>query len=181
MREPACEAWRRQRASSLADRAYVLAKHDACRIPGRPTRDVCKLDTSMARKPTTIDEYLDIVGDERRSALDRLRKAIRKIVPAAEECISYGIPAFRIHGVVVAGFAARAKGSSYFPFSGSTLKTLAQDLKEYEQTKSSLHIGADEVLPTALVRRLLKARIAEIQDRRPRSTRARSVRRRRRA
>lgn len=117
----------------------------------------------MARKPSTIEEYLDTVRPERRGALDRLRKTIRKIVPDAEECISYGIPAFRIRGVVVAGFAATAKGCSYFPFSGSTLKTLAHDLKDYEQTKSSLHFTADQALPPALVRKLLKARIAEVQ------------------
>jgi len=92
-----------------------------------------------ARKPTTIDEYLAGVKGEKRAALDKLRKTIRSIVPKAEECISYGIPAFRLDGRIVAGFAATKKGCSYFPFSGSTLKTLAKELEDYEQTKSSLH------------------------------------------
>src|SRR6267143_7260905 len=93
----------------------------------------------MARKPTTIDEYLAAVKGETRAALDKLRKTIRTIVPKAEECISYGIPAFRLDGSIVAGFAATKKGCSYFPFSGSTLGTLADELEHDERTKSALH------------------------------------------
>jgi len=117
----------------------------------------------MARRATTIDEYLATVGEERRSALEDIRKKIRSIIPEAEECISYRIPAFRLHGTVVAGFCATAKGCSYFPFSGSTLKTLAQHVSAYDQTKSALHFSPDKPLPTALVRRLIKTRIAETE------------------
>jgi len=109
----------------------------------------------------TIDEYLETVSGDRRSALKSLRKTIRSLIPKSEECISYGIPAFRLDGRVVAGFCATAKGCSYFPFSGSTLKTLADHLASYDKTKSSLHFLADKPLPSTLVRRLIKARIAE--------------------
>jgi uncharacterized protein YdhG (YjbR/CyaY superfamily) len=78
----------------------------------------------MARKPTSIDQYLATVKGDKRAALDKLRKTIRAIVPRAEECISYSIPAFRLDGKIVAGFAATAKGCSYFPFSGSRLESL---------------------------------------------------------
>jgi uncharacterized protein YdhG (YjbR/CyaY superfamily) len=115
----------------------------------------------MARKPTTIDEYLATVKGEKRAALDKLRKTIRAIVPKAEECISYGIPAFRFNGKVVAGFAATAKGCSYFPFSGSTLGSLAAELEDYDRTKSSLHFDPAKPLPQTLVRKLIKARMAE--------------------
>ena len=115
----------------------------------------------MVRKPTTIDEYLAAVKGEKRAALDKLRKTIRGIVPKAEECISYGIPAFSLDGNIVAGFAATKKGCSYFPFSGSTLGTLAEDLEDYEQTKSSLHFDPAAPLPATLVRKLIRARIAE--------------------
>ena len=115
----------------------------------------------MARKPTTIDEYLAAVKGEKRAALDKLRKTIRSIVPKAEECISYGIPAFRLDGDIVAGFAATKKGCSYFPFSGSTLGSLAEEVEDYEQTKSSLHFDPAAPLPATLVRKLIKARIAE--------------------
>ncbi len=115
----------------------------------------------MPRKPTTIDAYLATISGEKRAALDKLRRTIRTIVPRAEECISYAIPAFRLNGKVVAGFAAAAKGCSYFPFSGSTLATLADELESYDMTKSSLHFDPAKPLPMALVRKLIKARIAE--------------------
>ncbi len=148
---------------------------------GRPTREggrgaagkatelyrnslLCNRVFAMARKPTTIDEYLATVSGDKRTALDKLRKTIRSIVPKADECISYGIPAFRLDGAVVAGFCATAKGCSYFPFSGSTLRTLAADLRGYDRTKSALHFRPDEPLPATLVRKLIKARIAETEE-----------------
>ncbi len=118
----------------------------------------------MASKPTTIDAYLASVRADRRTALQKLRKAIRSVVPQAEECISYGIPAYRFRGAVVAGFCARRDGCSYFPFSGSTLMTLAEQLQGYARTKSSLHFPADKPLPAKLVRQLVKARLAELDD-----------------
>ncbi len=109
----------------------------------------------------TIDDYLATVTGTKRAALDALRKTIRAIVPRAEECISYRMPAFRLDGRVIAGFQATAKGCSYYPFSGRTLRTLAEDLEGYGKTKSALHFRPEEPLPTALVRRLIEARLAE--------------------
>ncbi len=99
----------------------------------------------MPAGPTTIDDYLAKVKGPKRVALDQLRKTIRAVVPKAEECISYRIAAFRLDGRIVAGFAATAKGCSYFPFS----------------TKSSLHFDPAAPLPRTLVRKLIKARLAE--------------------
>ncbi len=121
-------------------------------------------ELAMTRKATTVDEYLSNVSGDKRTALDKLRRTIRSIVPKAEECISYGIPAFRLGGTVVAGFCATAKGCSYFPFSGSTLGTLARDLEGYGGTKSALHFDPRKPLPTSLVRKLIKARIAETES-----------------
>ena len=117
----------------------------------------------MIRKTTSIDAYLALVKGEKRVALDKLRKTIRAVVPKAEECISYGMPAFRVDGAIVAGFRATAKGCSYYPFSGTTFRTLAGDLRGYDKTKSAIHFGPDEPLPAALVRKLIRARIAEIR------------------
>jgi uncharacterized protein YdhG (YjbR/CyaY superfamily) len=111
----------------------------------------------------TIEGYLAAVTGKQRAALEALRRAIRSVVPDAVECISYGMPAFRVHGKVVAGFAARADGCSYYPFSGKTLDTLAPDLESYSRTKSALHFGPERALPVALVRKLLRARMAEIE------------------
>jgi len=113
--------------------------------------------------PATIDEYLAGVSDEQRAQLQCLRGMIHAIVPRAEECISYRIPAFRLDGVVVAGFAARTRGCSYYPFSGHTLATLANDLKGYDRTKSALQFDTTRAIPENLLRKLLAARIAEIR------------------
>lgn len=97
-----------------------------------------------------------------------MRKRIRSIVPEAEECISYGIPAFRVDGRIVAGFQATATGCSYYPFSGTTLGTLKRKLEGYAGTKSAVHFGPDRPLPLALVRKLIRTRIAEGKPKRRR-------------
>jgi uncharacterized protein YdhG (YjbR/CyaY superfamily) len=71
------------------------------------------------------------------------------------------MPAFRLNGKVLAGFRATAIGCSYYPFSGTTLQDFAEELDGYGKTKSALHFRPDEPLPTALVRKLIEARIAE--------------------
>jgi uncharacterized protein YdhG (YjbR/CyaY superfamily) len=115
----------------------------------------------MGKRPTTMDEYLATVEGEKRAALEKLRKTIRAIVPGAEECIAYRIPAFRLDGKLVAGFLATGKGCSYFPFSGRTLASLADDLEGYGRTRGSLHFDPARPLPARLVRKLVQARIAE--------------------
>lgn len=116
---------------------------------------------AMNRNPKSIDGYLKGLPENRRQALKDLRKKILSIIPEAQECISYRMPAFRVNGMVVAGFAATTQGCSYFPFSGSTLKTLGPLVSRYEQTKSSLHFSPEVPLPLTLVRKLIKTRIAE--------------------
>lgn len=119
----------------------------------------------MPSKPATIDAYLEGVPPDRRAALRALRRTIHTVLPDAEECISYAMPAFRHRGHVVAGFQATAKGCSYYPFSGATLATLAEELTRYTRTKSALHFTAERPLPASLVRKLLRARIAETRVR----------------
>ena len=114
-----------------------------------------------ARREPAIDAYLVKLNPPVRMLLEELRTTIRALVRQAEECISYRLPAFRLEGRVIAGFSATSKGCSYYPFSGTTLKTLADDLAGYSQTKSALHFGPDNPLPKSLVRKLLRARIAE--------------------
>jgi uncharacterized protein YdhG (YjbR/CyaY superfamily) len=75
------------------------------------------------------------------------------------------MPAFRLDGGVVAGFQVTKNGGSYYPFSGSTLATVARFVRTYSQTKSALHFSAEKPLPLTLVRRLIKARLAEINQR----------------
>jgi uncharacterized protein YdhG (YjbR/CyaY superfamily) len=106
-----------------------------------------------------IDAYLEDVPEPGRTTLEQLRRDILAVAPKAEQCISYGYPAFRIEGKVVAGFAAFKKHLSYLPHSGMVLTVLAADVAKYEQTKGSLHFAADKPLPKTLVRKLVKTKL----------------------
>jgi uncharacterized protein YdhG (YjbR/CyaY superfamily) len=117
----------------------------------------------MAAKPTTIDAYLATVDREKRAALEALRSTIHGLVPGLVECVSYGMPAFSRDGRVIAGFQATKKGCSYYPFSGTTLSSLDGDLGAYSKTKSALHFTPASPLPRTIIRKLLKARIAELK------------------
>jgi uncharacterized protein YdhG (YjbR/CyaY superfamily) len=145
-------------------------KRCACRpIPPKLREQMA--GASREEREPAIDEYLAGMGPTSRALLEDLRKTIRAVVPEAEECISYRIPAFRYRGRIIAGFSGTSKGCSYYPFSGTTFKTLAADVAGYSQTKSALHFGPDKPLPKSLVRKLLGARIAEAHDRGPKPAR----------
>ena len=105
-----------------------------------------------------VDEYLRGIEEPKRSTLEALRRTILEIVPDAEQVISYKVPAFRVDGRIVAGFAAFKDHLSYLPFSGSVLPELARELEGYTMTKSALHFSVDRPLPKTLVRKLIAAR-----------------------
>ena len=109
-----------------------------------------------------VDEYLRALEEPQRVTLQELRRTILEIVPGAEQVISYRLPAFRVQGKTVAGFAAFKNHLSYLPFSGSVLPRLAEQLAGYAMTKSSLHFPVDRPLPKALVRELIATRLAEV-------------------
>lgn len=109
-----------------------------------------------------IDEYLSGVDEPKRTTLQALRSTILEVVPEAEQGISYRVPAFRVQGRVVAGFAAFKDHLSYLPFSGSVLEQLTEELQDYTGTKSALHFAVDRPLPKALVEQLIAARLREI-------------------
>lgn len=114
----------------------------------------------MPAKPNTIDEYLATVPDDKRAALENLRKAIKAAAPKAEECISYQIPAFRQNGMLVS-FGAAAKHCAFYVMSSSTIEAHKEELKDYDTSKGTIRFQPDKPLPAALVRKLVKARIAE--------------------
>jgi len=107
-----------------------------------------------------VDAYLAELDEPKRVTLEVLRRSIRAVVPDAEEGISYGVPAFRVDGKVVAGFAAFKNHLAYLPHSGSVLTGLADRLSGYERTKGSLHFRVDVPLPDDLVRSLVEAKLA---------------------
>jgi uncharacterized protein YdhG (YjbR/CyaY superfamily) len=108
-----------------------------------------------------VDKYLAGLGEPQRTALQKLRQTILSIIPDAEECISYGMPAYRREGKVIAGFAAFKTHLSYLPHSGSVLEKLSDDLAGYRSTKGSLHFPIDRPLPKALVKKLIDVRLNE--------------------
>jgi uncharacterized protein YdhG (YjbR/CyaY superfamily) len=118
----------------------------------------------MAPKPRikarTIDEYLAALSDDKRAALEKLRKTIRAAAPKAEECISYQLPAFRLNGMLV-GFGATANHCAFYPMSSSTVAAYKEELKGYDTSKGTIRFQPDHPLPAALVRKLVRARIAE--------------------
>ncbi len=106
-----------------------------------------------------IDAYLAALEEPQRSTLRELRRTIQEVVPDAQECISYGLPAFRLDGKVIAGFAALKKHLSYLPHSGSVLPELEEEIAGYESTRGSLHFPLDSPLPKALVKKLIEVMI----------------------
>jgi uncharacterized protein YdhG (YjbR/CyaY superfamily) len=116
---------------------------------------------SGKRKPRTIDEYLAGVNADQRIALEKLRKTIRAAAPRVEECISYGIPAFRLNGRSLVFLGAWANHCSFYPGSSTTLNNFRDDLKSFQISKGTIRFSPDDPLPTALVKKLVKARITE--------------------
>jgi uncharacterized protein YdhG (YjbR/CyaY superfamily) len=108
-----------------------------------------------------VEAYLSGLEDPKRGTLQTLRSTILTVIPEAEQVISYGVPAFRVRGETVAGFAAFRAHLSYLPFSGSVLSQLADELQGYTMTKSALHFPIDHPLAAPLVEKLISVRLAE--------------------
>ncbi|HTH46264.1 MAG TPA: DUF1801 domain-containing protein [Candidatus Limnocylindria bacterium] len=117
--------------------------------------------SAKARPIRTFDDYLAALGEAERAALEKLRQTIRATVPKAEEGISYGLAAFRLEGRPLVGLGASAKHCAFYLMSGSTVADHAEALKGYDTSKGTIRFPANQPLPAALVRKLVKARIAE--------------------
>ena len=113
-----------------------------------------------------IDAYLAKLEEPKRGTLETLRETIVSIVPDAEQGISYGMPAFKKDGKVVAGFAAFKNHLSYVPHSGSVVPALADDVKGYTYTAGSLHFPVDKPLPKRLVKKLIDTRLQQLKEKR---------------
>jgi uncharacterized protein YdhG (YjbR/CyaY superfamily) len=109
-----------------------------------------------------IDRYLSGLARDQRTALERLQASILAVVPDAEPGISYGVPAYRVGGKVIAGFSASKRHLSYLPHSGAVIGTLAEELAGYATSKGAVHFGVDTPLPDGLVRMLIDARRREL-------------------
>jgi len=109
----------------------------------------------------TIDDYLAGTSAAQRATLNKLRKTIRAVAPKAEECISYGLAAFRLHGRPLVAFGAWKNHCAFYPMSSRTLKLFLAELGAFETTKGTIRFNPDRPLPAALVKKLVKARMVE--------------------
>jgi uncharacterized protein YdhG (YjbR/CyaY superfamily) len=114
-----------------------------------------------------IDDYLQRLDEPKRSTLSQLRRDILAVVPDAEQCISYGVPGFKIDGKTIAGFAAFKNHLSYLPHSGSVFPELADELAGYQKSSGSLRFPADQPLTPELVERLIAVRLRQAFPQRP--------------
>ena len=112
-----------------------------------------------------VDEYLANLDEPKRAALQQLRQTIHSIVPEAEEGISYGMPAYRLRGKVIAGFAAFKNHLSYLPHGGSVLAEIPDDAAGYVTSKGALQFPIERPLPQALVKKLIAIRLRQLGQR----------------
>lgn len=116
-------------------------------------------------KVGTVDEYLAGVDESQRGALERLRRQIRAAAPGAEEYVTYQLPAFRWNGPLVA-FGAAARHCAFYPMSGRLVAQFARELAGFETSKGTIRFQPAKPIPAALIRRMVKARMAENRARR---------------
>lgn len=113
---------------------------------------------------TVIDEYLQPLPADKRAALERLRTFAHELIPDAEETISYMLPCFRWRGKVVFGFAALKEGIGLYPFSGSVVPVLTEELTDYKTTPGAIRIPLDKPIARSTVEKIVKLRQAAILE-----------------
>jgi uncharacterized protein YdhG (YjbR/CyaY superfamily) len=112
----------------------------------------------------SVDEYLAGIPEPAQSTLRHIRAVIRSVVPAeTTEVISYRMPMFKYRGMLVA-YAAFAKHCSLFPTGSGVLDRFAKELKGYRTSKGTIHFSPDKPLPDALIKKIVKARVAENKE-----------------
>lgn len=116
---------------------------------------------STTAKPKTIDEYLAGAGARQRAVLEKLRRAIHAAAPGAEEYIGYGLAGFKFNGRPLVYFGAWEKHCALYAASPAIQKKFQKELKDFEQSKGTIKFTPEQPLPVPLVKKLVKARIAE--------------------
>ncbi|TMK15605.1 MAG: hypothetical protein E6G63_05715 [Actinobacteria bacterium] len=117
--------------------------------------------------PNSIEEYLAALPEEQRAALAKLRKTISAAAPKATEKISYAMPAFEQDGRFLVSYAAFKDHCSFYPASAAVMEALGEELEPYFSGKGTLRFQADEPIPAALVRKIVRVRLQENTARRP--------------
>ena len=115
---------------------------------------------SVSDVPRSIRRLYIETPQPHRDTMLEMRQRILAIIPDADEIVSYGMPAFRVNGVIACGMKAAKNHVGYYPFSGSILPLFAEELQKFSKTKSALHVPIDKPLSQSLLRKLISARIS---------------------
>ncbi len=107
-----------------------------------------------------IDSYIALQPENVKTELEKLRQTIKSVAPEAEEVISYGMPAFKYHGMLV-GFAAAKNHYGFYPWNGSTVTQFKDDLNEFNTSKGAIQFAKDKPLPVALIKKIVRYRMKE--------------------
>jgi uncharacterized protein YdhG (YjbR/CyaY superfamily) len=111
-------------------------------------------------KVRSVDEYIATQPEAMRERLEAIRQLIRNEVPEAEEVISYNMPAYKYHGMLV-GFAGWKKHCGFYPWNGHTITEFAKELEGYTTSSGAIQLPNDQPLPKALLKKIIKTRIKE--------------------
>ncbi len=117
----------------------------------------------MPNKPETTDEYLETLSEDKRKALERLREIIKDVAPEAEDGFVYGVPGFRYKGKALVAIAAFKKHCGFYPLSPDIIKAFSNELEGYSTAEGTIRFQPDKPLPDELVRKMVKARMKEIE------------------
>lgn len=116
---------------------------------------------SAKTKPKSIDEYLVLTNPKQRPVLKKLRKAIHAAAPGVEEYIGYGLAGFKFNGRPLVYFGAWEKHCALYAASPAIQQKFQKQLEDFECSKGTIRFTPENPLPTALVKALVKARMAE--------------------
>lgn len=117
---------------------------------------------------SAVEQYLANYDGLQRAALETTCATIRGALPGATDSISYGMPTFKVDGVAVVGVAGFRQHNSLFPYSGSVLAMIGDTMPGWVASKGTVHFPAESAFPAPLLKRVLRARMAEINDSYPR-------------
>jgi uncharacterized protein YdhG (YjbR/CyaY superfamily) len=117
----------------------------------------------MENNQNKVDQYLESLPIDSRKALENLRQLIQETVPKADEGFSYGVPAFKLNGKPLVCYAAFKNHCGFYPLSPEVLKRFARDLDDFETAKGTIRFTVDKPLSATLVKRIVKARLEELE------------------
>ena len=128
----------------------------------------------MKPKYDNVDKYIAMQAAELRPMLEQIRRIIKSAIPQAEEVISYHIPSYKYHGMLV-GFGTHKNGCSFYAMDAKILNSFSEDLKNYTYAVSTIHFDSDKKLPVALINKIIGHRIIENENRAKKKGRAKNI------